>query len=286
MWGFLFIRIFMFMKVYLVENFKEETTPNLKYYAFDWDDNIMYMPTKIVLKNCDEQNPKEVGMGTEDFAEYRTLIGKEPFEYKGEQICNFAEDPFRFFSTKGDKRFIIDTMIAELGPAWDDFVEAINGGSIFSIVTARGHSPLVIRKAIENLIDMNYKGISKKELVRNLRKFRNIANEEDMDDDQLVDTYMDMNKYYPVTYGSGSAQNPEKGKVIALKEFQNYVKYLSGRLNKSAMFKNDVSGNFTPSIGFSDDDLRNLEKVKDELGKEPDNIIKTISTHGGVKKPY
>jgi hypothetical protein len=271
------------MKVILVENFKEETTPDIEYYAFDWDDNIMIMPTQIILI---DENGNEVGMSTEDFAEHRHQIGKETFEYKGKMIKGFAPDPFRFFSTKGDKRFIIDSILAKPGPAWDDFVNAINNGSIFSIVTARGHSPLVIRQAIENMIELNFKGISKKELVRNLRKFRDIAGEEDMSDEQLIETYMDMNKYYPVTYGSGSAQNPEKGKVIALKEFQNYVKYLSGRLNKSAMFKNDVSGNFTPSIGFSDDDLRNLEKVKDELGKEPDNIIKTISTHGGVKKPY
>jgi hypothetical protein len=271
-------------KLRVVEGFTEHGTPSLKYYAFDWDDNIMVMPTKIMVL---DENGNEVGMSTEDFAEYRTQLGKDSFEYKGHTIVGM--DPttaFRNFRTDGDEQFKVDVFKAKKGPVWNDFVEAINGGSIFSIVTARGHSPLVIRKAIENLIDMNYKGISKKELVKNLRKFRDVANEEDMDDDQLIDAYMDMNKYYPVTYGSGSAQNPEKGKVIALKEFQNYVKYLSGRLNKSAMFKNDVSGNFTPSIGFSDDDLRNLEKVKDELGKEPDNIIKTISTHGGVKKPY
>jgi hypothetical protein len=217
------------MKVYLVENFEEEVTPELKYYAFDWDDNILMMPTKIVLK---DENGKEVGMSTEDFAEYRIMIGQEPFDYDGHKIVGFAEDPFRYFSTKGDKRFIVDAMLAETGPAWDDFVEAINGGSIFSIVTARGHSPLVIRKAIENMINTNFKGISKKELVKNLRKFRDIVGEEDMSNEELIDAYMDMNKYYPVTFGAGSAQSPEKGKVEALKEFQQYVKYLSNRLQK------------------------------------------------------
>jgi len=271
------------MKVYLVENFREELTPELKYYAFDWDDNIMMMPTQIILKD-DKGN--EVGMSTEDFAEYRVKIGVEPFEYKKKNIVGFAEDPFRYFSTKGDKRFIVDSLLAKTGPAWDDFVEAINGGSIFSIVTARGHSPLVIRKAIENMINTNFKGISKKELVKNLRKFRDIAGEEDMSDDELIDTYMNMNKYYPVTFGAGSAQSPEKGKVDALREFQEYVKYIAKRLHKPGMFKNEISNRFIPQIGFSDDDLRNLEKVKQELGKDPENIIKTISTHGGVKKDY
>ena len=136
------------------------------------------------------------------------------------------------------------------------------------------------------MINTNFKGISKKELVKNLRKFRDISGEEDMSNEELIDAYMDMNKYYPVTFGAGSAQSPEKGKVEALKEFQQYVKYLSNRLQKQGMFKNDVSNRFTPTIGFSDDDLRNLEKVKSELEKDPENIVKTISTHGGVKKDY
>jgi len=41
-------------------------TPSLKYYAFDWDDNIMVMPTKIMVL---DENGNEVGMSTEDFAE-------------------------------------------------------------------------------------------------------------------------------------------------------------------------------------------------------------------------
>ena len=56
----------------------DQMKPTMKYYAFDWDDNLMYMPTKIYLK---DNKGKTVGMSTEDFAEYRTEIGKEPFDY-------------------------------------------------------------------------------------------------------------------------------------------------------------------------------------------------------------
>lgn len=283
MWGFFILLIFIVMKMFLVEKFEEEITPDLKYYAFDWDDNILQMPTQIILQ---DENGEEVGMSTEDFAEYRVDVGVKPFEYKGKTVVGFAPDPFRFFGTKGDKRFIIDSMMAKEGPAWDDFVEAINGGSIFSIVTARGHSPLALRRAIENMIETNFRGISKKELVKNLKKFRRFAGEEDMSDKELINAYMDMNKYYPVTFGEGSAQSPEKGKVDALREFQQYVKYLAGLLKKPVMFKDDISNRFIPTIGFSDDDLRNLEKVKQELSKDPENIIQTISTHGGEKKLY
>jgi hypothetical protein len=53
------------MKRQLIEGFKGEGTPDMKYYAFDWDDNIVHMPTKIVLKTEDGD---EVGMSTDDFA--------------------------------------------------------------------------------------------------------------------------------------------------------------------------------------------------------------------------
>jgi hypothetical protein len=275
------------MKLTIVEGFKdkEELTPDMKYYAFDWDDNLMYMPTKIIVKD-DKGN--EVGMGTEDFAEHRIDIGKNPFEYKGKTIVGFAENPFRNFRVEGDKNFLLSTMLAKTGPAWDDFVECINGGSVFAIITARGHNPKTIALAVKKLIDGNMHGISKKELLWNLRKYNDIVKQNPkVSDESLIDFYVfKLNKYYPVTFGEGSAQNPEEGKVKAMREFQQYVKKISGLLNSEPYLKNDVSNNFIPTIGFSDDDLRNLEKMKQELGDDPENNIQMYSTYGGEKKKY
>jgi hypothetical protein len=275
------------MEINLIEGFNdpEKLTPDMKYYAFDWDDNIMYMPTKIILK---DNKGNEVGMGTEDFAEYRLKIGNEPFEYKGKTITGFAENPFRNFREEGDKKFIIDSMLAKTGPAWGDFVEAINGGSIFAIVTARGHNPKTLAVAVRKLIDGNINGISKKDLVWNLRKYNKIAKQNpDVSDDKLVDFYVyKLNKYYPVTFGQGSAAKPEELKVKAAKEFQDYVKEISRKLGGSPFFKDDISNRFVPKIGFSDDDLRNLETLDTELTKDPENIYQLYSTHGGEKKPY
>jgi hypothetical protein len=67
----------------ILEGFTDEKTPEMKYYAFDWDDNIVHMPTKIILLDDDGN---EVSMSTEDFAEYRSIIGKEDFEYDGNKI--------------------------------------------------------------------------------------------------------------------------------------------------------------------------------------------------------
>ena len=271
-------------KLTILEGIDESGTPDMKYYAFDWDDNIMFMPTKIILLN---DKGDEVLMSTEDFAEHRTKIGVDEFEYNGNTIVSLAPDAFKFFRVTGDKNFIIDTMIAKPGPAWPDFVEAINGGSIFSIVTARGHTPSVMKESCYNLIISNHYGINSEELVKNLIKYRDIADEEMLDKKELIISYLDLCRFYPVTYGEGSAQNPEEGKIKALRDFVTYIKQVSSFIQKKAFIKNKISNRFKiPQIGFSDDDLRNLEKVKGHFKDEPGNIIKTISTAGGIKKPY
>jgi len=269
----------------LFEGFKDIDTPDMKYYAFDWDDNIVSMPTKIILKNEDGD---EVGMGTEDFAEYRTKIGKDPFKYKGDVIVNFAEDPFRNFGTKGDKQFLIDAMKAKEAPAFSDFKEAINNGSIFSIITARGHSPKTLRTGVYNYITTGFGGIDKKQLLKNLKKFRDFTDQEDMSDKDLIENYLDLCKFYPVSYqNEQGAKNPEEAKVMAMDEFVSYIKELSSELNKKAFLKKDIGNKFLPtepSIGFSDDDIRNVEVMNRHFNNKADNIVKTYSTSGGIKK--
>ena len=261
----------------------EEGQPDLKYYAFDWDDNIVTMPTQIMLTT---EEGYEVGMSTEDFAEYRQKIGKEPFEYKGEIVVGYAEDPYRNFGVSGDKKFIVDSLLAEPGPSWNDFVECINGGSIFAIITARGHTPSVLRESIYNMIVTNHNGINAQTLIYNLKEYRDLSGEVMKDDQLLIKEYLDMCKYHPVTYGEGSASNPEEGKIKALREFINYVKYQSQKLGQKVSFTNDVTNNFVPQIGFSDDDPGNIESIKAFLDKEyeDEKPVKTYLTKGGEKK--
>jgi hypothetical protein len=277
----------MNMKSNLVEGFKDDSTPDMKYYAFDWDDNIVYMPTKIMLV---DSKGEEVGMGTEDFAEYRTAIGVNEFKYKGHTIVGFSKNPFRNFRTEGDKKFITDAMKAEPGPAFSDFKEAINNGSIFSIITARGHSPNILRQAVYNYIISDYEGIEKKQLLKNLKKFRDFVGIKDSSEKDMIEQYLDLCKFYPVTFGDEkSAVNPEIAKVMAMKEFVSYVKEMSSILNKRTYLKSDLGNKFIPSqptIGFSDDDIKNVEMMDKSFKDDPKNIIKTYSTTGGIKKRY
>ena len=273
------------MKKEFTEGFKSEGTPDLKYYAFDWDDNIVHMPTKIIVKN---EDGSEVGMSTDDFAEFRHLIGKEPFNYKGNTIVGYGENPFKNFRTDGDKDFLVDAMRARKGPAFDDFREAINNGSIFSIITARGHNPNTIKEAIYNYIIEGFGGIDKDELIKNLKKYRSFVGEDDMSDDELIKSYLELNKYHPVSFGDDAgAVNPEEAKVTAMEDFVNYIRAMASVLNKRAFLKKDIANKFNPdtlTIGFSDDDPKNIEVMQKHFKNKPDNIVKTYSTAGGSKK--
>ena len=260
--------------------------PDHKYYAFDWDDNIMNMPTKIMLV---DENGVEVGLSTEDFAEYRHILGKEPFVYDGKNIVGYAEGPFRFFREGGDQQFLKDVLLASFGPSWDDFVECINGGSIFSIITARGHNPNILKQAVYILIKNDIGGIDQEKLVQSLKDYREIAGEEMKGDDTMISDYLDMCRFYPVSFGTGAEANPEEGKINALREFIGYVKQLSQQIGGKVLFKNDVTNNFViPKIGFSDDDLKNIEKVKEFLNKEfgKQSPVQTYLTKANTKIKY
>jgi hypothetical protein len=266
----------------ITEGFDDVGLPTLKYYAFDWDDNLMFMPTKIIVK---DDNGEEVEMSTEDFAEYRSRIGKEPFPYKGTTVVGFASDPFRNFGTKGDKQFLLDSMKAKPGPAWADFIEAVNNGSIFSIITVRGHNPNTLKESVFNMIASNHMGINKDLLIKNLRKFRDFVGEDNVKPQEMIRQYLDLLRFYPVSFNQeGSAQSPEELKVDAMKEFISHVKSEAQKLGQKVYLKDDVKNRFVPEIGFSDDDIRNVEVMKNHFEDEPS--LRTYSTAGGVKTRY
>jgi hypothetical protein len=129
-------------------------------------------------------------------------------------------------------------------------------------------------------------GINKKELIKNLKKYRTFVGEKKMSDDELIDSYLDMCRFYPVSYGVSVESNPEQAKVDAMNEFVTYVKQLSQELQQRAKIKNLVMNKFVPSIGFSDDDERNVELMKRAFKDKPDNILQTYLTKGGKKEKY
>jgi RNAse (barnase) inhibitor barstar len=48
----------------------------------------------------------------------------------------------------------------------------------------------------------------------------------------------------------------------------------------------DVSNRFVPTIGFSDDDERNLQAMADKLSDEEEKSLKMYTTKTGEKKKF
>jgi hypothetical protein len=285
----------------LIKKILREVTEerNLRLYALDWDDNILGMPTKIYLKD-DEGN--SIGMPTDHFAEYRHLIGKEPFEYEDTNIVGFDDDPFRDFTHP--ETFLSDTIKAvkknRFSPSFEKFKETLIYANPFSIITARGHSPKVIKKGVKLFINIALTPQEKQEMINNVKDvldFEEIGGfykTGDLNDSQLIDVYLDeKGEYYPVSskeFGqrfkldsSKGASSPEHNKKLALSDFLEQVYNKVGKLIDSGKYG-------SVSLGFSDDDVSNVRSmvkhIEDELSRmypEIHFVVKDTS-EGGMKK--
>ena len=263
---------------------REETgkpkTVIMKYYMLDWDDNIMFMPTQIYMRT----ESGEIGMGTEPFAHYRNKLNPEtgeafePFEYDGEIVLGLSKNPFRDFKS-GKETFINDMKKAKLGPAWDDVVEAVNGGSYLAIITARGHNPEVFKSAFEELINNETGGISKEKFYNSIKKRNYKAGKKTNSLEKELEDYLDNCLFYPVGhYYPNGGIKPEEVKLEAIKLFKSSVEELIGYLNNQLELKGEKY-KLKPKFGFSDDDLKNIEFAVKEI-----EGVDIYSTHGGKKK--
>lgn len=276
-------------KILKFNNFNKKDL-NLKilyFYSFDWDDNILNMPTKIRLekKVGDDWVPTDVS--TAEFAEVRgdkenwRLLNSDP----SEAFANFRDT-----GPSGGDIFVEDVKKAvsarKFAPAWVDFIECLKNGSLFSIITARGHESETMRRGVEWIIDNVLSESELYEMYNNLLKFAyyydiSIDKERILrgtpSENELIKVYLDNCDFVGVSAPSrgGTPDNPEKAKEEALLSFKLKVDRFAGQLGMKAM------------IGFSDDDLGNvkhIEDLADNLNHEEfPNIIKFVVK--GTKDP-
>jgi hypothetical protein len=247
---------------------KENKEIELSYYSFDWDDNLLHMPTVIHMDKLidGEWVPKDVS--TSEFAIVRN--DKENYRLRNNNLDE-AFSEFRDNGPRGSNAFLIDVKNAlsnnYFGPSWDSFINCLREGAIFSIITARGHEPNTIRKGVEYIID-NF--LSKDDcymLYNNcLRHSYLFLSDEEFDripkgqfsKTPLISKYLDLCDFYGVSslsfakeFGEGSASDPEHAKKLALEKF----------IDKCNNFGKTI-GAKSVSIGFSDDDPKNVEHVR------------------------
>ena len=279
---------------------EEVANRDFKYYIFDWDDNILHMPTKIRLEHLEEDgtwNPVEVSTSTFALVRADTEHYRAPKGGWAEAFRNF-EDPKNASEIADENNcFILDTLDAlekvehgeKPGPSYNALKKTLREGRLFAIVTARGHSPKTIERAVRVFIKYALNESEREEMMSNLRGYRRwidgVGDGEFGTDAEELDYYLGMCRYSAVTYEgfkermandpiykeklatATTAARPELAKEFAIRDFVEHVYHMlrrSGRLNRSV------------SIGFSDDDVGNVKTVssfiKAELSKRFDGI--------------
>tara|TARA_R110002153_G_scaffold272235_1_gene440700 strand:- start:263 stop:1123 length:861 start_codon:yes stop_codon:yes gene_type:complete len=238
---------------------------SLRTYIFDWDDNILYMPTTIKMDKKVGKDWSPIDVSTEDFVNLRS---DSSYRLRG------GDPKLAFIDFRESKPFTQDIKKAihnnDFAPSADKFKEALIHANPFGINTARGHKPEIIRDGVRLFIDMVFTDEEKSEMVDNIKKILNKTKK--LNDTQTIDFYLDdMGEYYPVSSESfgerfgldttSNAASPEHAKKVAIehftkKVFNNIEKLVNGDYKKF-------------SIGFSDDDLGNVkaaeEFIEDEL---------------------
>lgn len=275
---------------------------HLLYYAFDWDDNILNMTTVIHMEHLvdGEWIPEDVS--TSKFAEVRS--DKDNWKILNEDP-NQAFSEFRDNGPRGDVAFLEDVKNSisnnKLGPAWNDFVECLVNGSIFAIITARGHEAPSMKKGVEWIIDNVLSQEQLYEMYNNLLKFAYLFRHNKEYDKilkgqpsahPLVRLFLDNCDFVGVSAPSrgGSPSDPEKAKEDALLLFMD-------RVNK---FASNIG--YKAKVGFSDDDLGNvshIENLADNIHheqfpnlvsfvvkgtKDPEDITKKVVTFGEFRE--
>lgn len=247
-----------------------------KYYIFDWDNNILHMPTRIHLERRTADGDWEpIAVSTSFYAVVRndTATYRPP---EGDWELAFRE--FRDVEDEPESKFLTHTREAlqpviegkdEGGPSFQQFRKALVEGRLFAIVTARGHQAATLQRGVEYFIAEVLTAEEQAEMMANLRGYR-AAFEQDSyvwSDEEVLRAYLDLNRYHAVTSPDFRArmgrEEPgpdlqEEAKQFAIMDFMQHVFRIVRR-----------SGIDKPiSVGFSDDDPRNVRAVVDYIEEE------------------
>ncbi|MCE9614692.1 MAG: hypothetical protein K8T26_10480 [Lentisphaerae bacterium] len=250
---------------------------DLKYYIFDWDDNILHMPTHIHLEKRTEDGrwvPHAVSTAVFSVIRNDTRNYRPP---GGDWENAFLE--FRDFDDEDQNVFLRDTKTAidrvmhgetSLAPSFQRFKLTLIEGRLFAIVTARGHNPDIIRAAVEYFIERVLTDDEKNQMLSNLRGYMlSFAPEAHPGTDaEVIAYYLDHNKYHGVMSPQfkqlmvgkrgAAAVRTEEGKQFAIQDFVEHVIRISHQRGLTRPI----------SVGFSDDDVGNARAVEEYIRAE------------------
>lgn len=240
----------------------------LFYYGFDWDDNILHMPTTIYMDKLCNGIWEPISISPSQFALIRDDAN---YRIRNNNAAKAYEE-FRDYGPRGDKSFINDVKVAieegSYGPSWDKFVKCLTEGALFAIVTARGHEYDTLKEGVKYVInncltknqqDIMYENCLKFSKIFEQRTYTRKSNCKFTDND-LIKIYLECCKYYGVgvplsesfkkDFNVDNSIRIEEAKKLVLGKFIEICNEYASKINAKV------------SIGFSDDDKKNVEHIK------------------------
>lgn len=217
------------------------------FYFFDFDDNVAFLTTPIIIFNKDNGHEKMLSSG--EWARYHSTIGKPGSLFENYFIdYNDLTGSFRYFRdkqfnlfeklTRKKQTFLEDIQnaitkedLAWKAPSWNCFYHATFNNRPMSVITARGHNKETIIDGVNLLV--------KKGHLPNKPNYLSI---------------------YPVT-------NPDIRKELGDTELLQSVADLKrSAIRKSVETAIDKYG-YSPHhrFGMSDDDPKNVELITEEM---------------------
>lgn len=233
------------------------------FYFFDFDDNVVFLSTPIIIFHKD--TGAEVVLSSGEFAQENKNIGHSGTYKDYFMDFNDAHGSFRHFrdkelnplEIKAGKRqgFVedIEKALKEIdthwkAPSWEYFYHATYNERPISLITARGHHPTTIKEGVDQMVRAGYLPYSPK-----------------------------YHSIYPVS-------NPEVRKELGDIHFKQSVAELKRHAIRASVEKAIDLYGYSPfhRFGMSDDDHKNVELITEEMRdlkrKYPDMSFFVIET--------
>jgi hypothetical protein len=216
------------------------------FYFFDFDDNVAYLSTPIIVFNKDTGH--EVSLTSGEFAEINKDIGKSGKFENYFMDFNDATGTFRNFRDKdfsmaqritGRKQSFVRDIEKALqepheswkAPSWDCFYHATYNQRPVSVITARGHGSETIKQGIDMMVKKGHL------------------------------------PYNPNFLSIYAVNNPETRVALGDKELQASVPELKRGAIRESVEKAIIDYGYSDHhrFGMSDDDPSNVELITEEM---------------------
>lgn len=216
------------------------------FYFFDFDDNVAFLSTPIIIFHKD--TGAEISLTSGEFAAEHKNVGKSGPYIDYYMDFNDLNGSFRHFRDKelnpleikaGKKQTFVEDVIKALNdidthwkaPSWEYFYHATYNERPVSLITARGHHPSTIIEGVEQMVQAGY--------LPHSPNYHSI---------------------YPVS-------NPEVRAKLGDIHFKQSVAELKKHAIRASVEKAIDLYGYSPfhRFGMSDDDHKNVELITEEM---------------------